>query len=128
MEAILARQDHDDSHDVDVNRPRDSRHEDSDQSIRHSGSDRLNKRSDESADNPRGISDSGSNDRLDQSDRDGRDNRMEEHGLADGRFLTHSLRRGGVCALLMAGMSKEDVMHFERWKSQSGFEKYVSVI
>jgi hypothetical protein len=53
---------------------------------------------------------------------------MEESGLADGRFLTHSLRRGGVCAQLMAGMSKEDVMHFGRWKSQSGFENYVSVI
>ena len=53
---------------------------------------------------------------------------MKEHGLTDGRFLTHSLRRGGVCALLMAGMSKDDVMHFGRWKSQSGFENYVSVI
>jgi hypothetical protein len=53
---------------------------------------------------------------------------MKEYGLSDGRFLTHSLRRGGVCALLMAGMSKDDVMHFGRWKSQSGFENYVSVI
>ena len=53
---------------------------------------------------------------------------MKEYGLTDGRFLTHSLRRGGVCALLMAGMSKDDVMHFGRWKSQSGFENYVSVI
>ena len=43
-----------------------------------------------------------------------------------GILLSHSLRRGGTCAYLAAGVPKEQVQYFGRWHSEGGFETYTS--
>ena len=47
--------------------------------------------------------------------------------VAAGKLASHSLRRGGACAYLAAGCDRYDVMRFGRWKSEAGFDYYVSL-
>ena len=43
-----------------------------------------------------------------------------------GILLSHSLRRGGTCAYLAAGVPRDQVQYFGRWHSEGGFETYTS--